>query len=73
MANDDFAQVRLADPLLDRTICSWSVLHQVPAASTPGSQMSVYEIIGYCLSAFGIGYAGGAIRRIARQAVESLD
>lgn len=35
--------------------------------------MTIYEIVGYCLSAFGLGYAGGAIRRIARQAVESLD
>ena len=35
--------------------------------------MTVYQIVGYCLSAFGVGYAAGAIRRIARQAVESLD
>jgi hypothetical protein len=35
--------------------------------------MSVYLIVGYCLTAFGLGYAGGAIRRIARQAIESLD
>lgn len=35
--------------------------------------MSAYQIVGYCLTAFGLGYAGGAIRRIARQAIESLD
>jgi hypothetical protein len=35
--------------------------------------MTVYQIIGYCLTAFGLGYAGGAIRRIARQAIESLE
>lgn len=35
--------------------------------------MSVFQIVGYCLTAFGLGYAGGAIRRIARQAIESLD
>lgn len=35
--------------------------------------MSIYQVIGYCLSAFGLGYAGGAIRRIARQAIEALE
>lgn len=35
--------------------------------------MTTYQIVGYCLTAFGLGYAGGAIRRIARQAIEALD
>lgn len=35
--------------------------------------MSAVTVVGYCLTAFGLGYAGGAIRRIARQAIESLD
>lgn len=35
--------------------------------------MSIYQVIGYCLTAFGLGYAGGAIRRIARQAIEALE
>ena len=35
--------------------------------------MSIYQVIGYCLSAFGLGYAGGAIRRVARQAIEALE
>jgi hypothetical protein len=26
-----------------------------------------------CMSAFGLGYAGGAIIRVARKAIESLD
>jgi hypothetical protein len=29
--------------------------------------------IASCLSAFGIGYAGGAVIRIGRKAIESLD
>lgn len=35
--------------------------------------MTIYQVVSYCLTAFGLGYAGGAIRRIARQAIESLD
>ena len=35
--------------------------------------MSIYQVVGYCHTAFAMGYAGGAIRRIARQAIEALD
>lgn len=35
--------------------------------------MTVVDIVGYCLTAFGMGYAGGSIIRIARKAVESCD
>lgn len=29
--------------------------------------------IGACLAAFGLGYAGGSLIRIARKSIESLD
>lgn len=35
--------------------------------------MSVAEIVGYCLSAFGSGYAAGALIRIMRRSVEVLE
>lgn len=35
--------------------------------------MTVIQVVGYCLSAFGIGYAGGSIVRIARRAIECIE
>jgi len=35
--------------------------------------MSTYAIVGYCLSAFGIGYAAGFIKMTLRKSIESLD
>lgn len=35
--------------------------------------MSAAEIIGYCLSAFGIGYAAGSAIRTIRKAFEVAD
>lgn len=35
--------------------------------------MSIYAIVGYCLSAFFLGYAAGFIKMTMRKAVESLD
>lgn len=35
--------------------------------------MTVYQIVGYCLTAFGLGYAAGFIRMTMRKAIESLD
>jgi hypothetical protein len=35
--------------------------------------MTTLQMIAACLSAFGIGYAGGAIIRIGRRAIEVLD
>lgn len=35
--------------------------------------MSAAAIIAYCLTAFGLGYAGGAAIRIVRKAFESAD
>jgi hypothetical protein len=35
--------------------------------------MNIYLVVGYCLSGFGIGYAGGSLIRIARRAIESCD
>lgn len=37
------------------------------------SSFTTLQIIGLCFTAFGIGYAGGAIQRIARRAIETLD
>lgn len=37
------------------------------------STLTTLQIIAICFSAFGIGYAGGAIQRIARRAIETLD
>ena len=35
--------------------------------------MSSFSVVGYCLTAFGIGYAAGALLRIAQRAIEVLD
>lgn len=35
--------------------------------------MTALQVVGYCLTAFGIGYAAGAIQRIARRAIEICD
>lgn len=35
--------------------------------------MSMFVVIGACLGAFGLGYAGGSTIRIVRKAFESLD
>lgn len=37
------------------------------------SSLTTMQMIGLCFSAFGLGYAGGAIQRIARRAIETLD
>jgi hypothetical protein len=34
--------------------------------------MTTFQIVGYCLTAFGLGYAGGSIQRISRRAIETL-
>ena len=35
--------------------------------------MTVYQVVGYCLTAFGLGYAAGSLQRIGRRAIETLD
>jgi len=35
--------------------------------------MTVTAIVGYLMTAFGIGYAGGAIIRIGKKAIESAE
>jgi hypothetical protein len=35
--------------------------------------MSAYLIIGYLITAFGLGYAGGSLIRITRRVIESCD
>ena len=35
--------------------------------------MSIAAAVGYALSAFGVGYAAGAIQRIIRRSIEILD
>lgn len=35
--------------------------------------LSTAQIIGLCLTAFGIGYAGGSIQRVIRRSIEVLD
>lgn len=37
------------------------------------SDYSTIQIIGFCFSAFGIGYGCGSLQRIARRAIEVLD
>lgn len=37
------------------------------------SSMTTLQIIGYCCSAFGLGYAAGALLRIGRRAIETLE
>jgi hypothetical protein len=35
--------------------------------------MTTLAMIGYCLSAFGLGYAGGSLIRTVRRSIEILD
>jgi quinol-cytochrome oxidoreductase complex cytochrome b subunit len=35
--------------------------------------MSTVAVVGYCLVAFGIGYAGGSVIRIIRRSIEVLE
>lgn len=35
--------------------------------------MTVTEIVGLLFTAFGLGYAGGSVIRIARKAIESAE
>lgn len=35
--------------------------------------MSTAAVVGYCLVAFGFGYAGGSIIRIVRRSIEVLE
>jgi len=35
--------------------------------------LSVVKIIGMCLAAFGMGYAGGALQRVLRRSFEVLE
>lgn len=37
------------------------------------SSFTALQIIGMCFTAFGLGYAGGSIQRIARRAIETLE
>jgi len=37
------------------------------------SALTTAQIIGLCLSAFGIGYAAGSIQRVLRRSIEVLD
>jgi len=37
------------------------------------STLSNLQVIALCFTAFGIGYGGGALVRIARRAVETLE
>lgn len=37
------------------------------------SSFTTLQIVAMCFTAFGIGYAGGAIQRIARRAIETLE
>lgn len=36
-------------------------------------EIDLVVAIGACLTAFGMGYAGGSLVRIARKAIESID
>ena len=37
------------------------------------SSLTAVQVIALCFGAFGLGYAGGSIQRIARRAIETLD
>lgn len=63
----------VANLLFARSVRGRGVSGQAHHPSFSGSQMTVAAVVGYCFSAFGLGYAGGAIQRIIRRAVETLD
>lgn len=45
-------------------------VHHSPPEGRP---VSTAEVVGYAFTAFGLGYAAGAVIRIIRRAVETLD
>lgn len=50
-----------------------SIVVEYGPADPVAPAMTMMQIVGYCLTAFGLGYAGGAIQRIVRQAIEVID
>ena len=72
--NDDAAWKSLANPVLGGLVllcCASGEVHHFPVF---GAQiMTIAAAVGYALSAFGIGYAAGAIQRVIRRSIEILD
>jgi hypothetical protein len=70
------AECALADPARRYSFRVRCPFGQVCHSSIFGGQMSdltAFQIIGLCFTAFGLGYAGGAFIRITRRAIETLD
>ena len=72
--SDDFGGKSLADSVFSRPVllrCASGEVHYFPVS---GAQiMTIAAAVGYALSAFGIGYAAGAIQRVIRRSIEILD
>jgi hypothetical protein len=73
--NDDYvAEKSLANPVFNWLVllrCASGEVHYFPVF---GAQiMTIAAAVGYALSAFGIGYAAGAIQRVIRRSIEILD
>lgn len=35
--------------------------------------MTIFQVVVYCMSAWGIGYAAGSIQRVVRRSIEVLE
>lgn len=72
--NDDFAEKFVACSVSGRFVRLCCVPGEVHYFPFSGAQiMSIAAAVGYALSAFGVGYAAGAIQRIIRRSIEILD
>jgi hypothetical protein len=72
--NDDFAEKFLAHLVFGWPVLLCCASGEVHHFSVFGAQiMTIGAAIGYALSAFGIGYAAGAIQRVIRRSIEILD
>lgn len=63
----------LAHLIPDRSFRLRCVLHQVSRPPLELAQMTTAQVVFYCLSAWGIGYAAGHTQLIFRKAIEHLD
>lgn len=74
MLSDERALVcYLADSGVAVDFCSCGLFCAVCCHSYLEAQMSIEAAIAYAFSAFGVGYAAGAIQRIIRRSIEILD
>ena len=73
MLSDDPFQILVSCACVVGFIRCWRSFGQVFDCSCDEAKMSIEAAIACAFSAFGVGYAAGAIQRIIRRSIEVLD